>query len=203
MKQLLIIISLCFFTAMAWSQGQNKSYYKSIAVYNTQNAFPFGKFAGVFKEILHPGFEFGAGKSFAAKQHHDFFAELKAGYFFHRFVQHGIPVYLNFGYRYKTLKGLAAETSLGGGYLHSIPATAKFKLDDDGEYKNNKGVGRMQAMATFTIGLGYTINKTGTKPFCIFSNYQQRLQLPFVKSYVPLLPYNSFMIGISRPFSKH
>jgi hypothetical protein len=202
MKQLLIIISLCFVTVISWSQNQNKSYYKSFAVYNTQNAFPFGKFAGLFKEILHPGIEFGVGKNFSTRQHHDFFAELKAGYFFHRFVQHGIPVYLNFGYRYKTFKGLAAETSLGAGYLHSIPATAKFKLDDDGVYKNNKGIGRMQAMATFTIDLGYTLNRTGSKPVRIFSNYQQRLQLPFVKSYVPLLPYNSFMVGISRPFRK-
>jgi hypothetical protein len=203
MKQLLIILSLCSITVMAWSQSKNKSYYKSIAVYNTQNAFPFGKFTGLFKEIIHPGFEFGLGKNFSSKQHHDFFAELKAGYFFHRFVQHGIPIYLNFGYRYKILKELDTETSLGAGYLHSIPATAKFKLDDDGVYKNNKGVGRMQAMATFTIGLGYTINRMGTKPIRIFSNYQQRLQLPFVKSYVPLLPYNSFMIGISKAFSKH
>lgn len=203
MKHLLIIISLCGITVMALSQSKNKNYYKSMAVYNTQNAFPFGKFAGLFKEILHPGVEFGIGKNFSTRQHHDFFAELRAGYFFHRFVQYGIPVYLNFGYRYKTLKSLDAATSLGAGYLHSIPATAKFKLDDDGVYKNSKGIGRMQAMVTFTIGLGYTINRTGTKPVRIFSNYQQRLQLPFVKSYVPLLPYNSFMIGISRPFSKH
>ena len=202
MKQLLIILSLCFSTISVKSQSRNKNLYQSIAVYNTQNAFPFGKFNGLFKEIVHPGVEVAVGKKFSSRQHHDFFGELKAGYFFHRFVQHGIPVYLNIGYRYKTLQGLYAETSLGGGYLHSIPATEKFKLNNDGAYRNNKGIGRMQAMAAITIGLGYTIHRAGLKPINIFSNYQQRLQLPFVKSYVPLLPYSSFIIGISRPFGK-
>ena len=202
MKQLLIILTVCFFTVTVKSQSHNKKYYQSIAVYNTQNALPFGKFVGLFKEILHPGIEVAAGKNFSSKLHHDYFVELKAGYFFHRFVQHGIPVYVNIGYRYKTLKGLYAETSLGAGYLHSIPATEKFKLDDDGVYKNNKGIGRMQTMAAITIGVGYTINREGKKSVSIFSNYQQRLQLPFVKSYVPLLPYSSFMVGLSRPFGK-
>lgn len=202
MKKLLIILSLCFFTISVKSQSGKKNLYQSIAVYNTQNAFPFVKFGGLFKGIIHPGVEFAVGKNFSSRQKHDYFLDFKAGYFLHRYVQHAIPLYLNIGYRYKTLKGLYGETSLGAGYLHSIPATEKFKLDNDGVYKNNKGISRIQAMAAFTMGIGYTIHKAGRKPLSIFSNYQQRLQMPFVKSYVPILPYSSFMIGLSRPFGK-
>jgi len=163
---------------------------------------PFGKFAGLFGEILHPGVEIGYGKIISPKQKHEWFSEWKASYFFHRFVQHGIPVTYNYGYRYKFNSKFSAETSLGGGYMHSIPATAKLKLNSQGEYENNKGVGRMQATASFSVGVSYLVNPKAQQPLRLFCSYQQRLQMPFVKSYVPLLPYNSFMIGLSRPIKK-
>jgi hypothetical protein len=84
--------------------------------------------------------------------------------------------------------------------MHSVPATAKLKLHDDGVYVNDKGVGRMQAMATFGLGLGYTIDPSAKKPLSVFTTYQQRIQMPFVRSYVPFLPYNSFIIGVKKSF---
>ncbi|MBK7291724.1 MAG: hypothetical protein IPI78_16645, partial [Chitinophagaceae bacterium] len=164
----------------------------------TQNAYPFGRFVGLFKETIHPGLEIGYGKILKPKEKHEWLGEVKLGYFYHRYVQHGLPLYLNFGYRYKFNSRLAAETSIGAGYMHSIPATAKLKLNQEGEYENNKGIGRMQAMATYAIGFSYVLNPTAAKTIRVFTSYQQRLQFPFVKSYVPLLPYNSFMIGLIK-----
>jgi len=128
--------------------------------------------------------------------------ELKLAYFYHRFIQHGLPFYLNFGYRYKFNSRISAETSLGAGYMHSIPATEKFKLNDNSEYVNNKGIGRAQATASFGIGLNYFINPQYSNPVRLFTVYEQRVQMPFVKSYVPFLPYNTFMIGASRSIKK-
>ena len=128
--------------------AQEQKYF-SAAIFTTQNAYPFGKFPGLFKEIIHPGIEIGYGKILKPKEKHEWFGEVKMGYFYHRFVQHGLPLYLNFGYRYKFNSRLTAETSIGAGYMHSIPATAKLKLNEEGEYENNKGIGRMQAMATY------------------------------------------------------
>jgi hypothetical protein len=199
MKLLLCILTL---SAMSISTAAQKTKYVSVSIYNTQNAMPFGKLAGLTGEILHPGIEFGYGKIISQKKNHEWFSELKASYFFHRFVQHGIPLYYNFGYRYKFSPKLSAETSLGAGYMHSIPATAKLKLNSDGDYDNNKGIGRMQATASFGIGISYTINHSAQQPVKIFTLYQQRIQMPFVKSYVPLLPYNNLMIGISRTLKK-
>ena len=82
--------------------------------------------------------------------------------------------------------------------MHSIPDTAKRKLSEEGEYENNKGIGRMQAMATYGIGFSYVLNPAAAKTIRVFTSYQQRLQFPFVKSYVPLLPYNSFIIGLIK-----
>lgn len=199
MKQLFIFLATVFITLAVKGQG-NK--YISIAGFTTQTALPFGKFSGLFKDVAHPGAEITYGKDISNKNKHSFFLELKVAYFFHRFVQHGIPVYLNFGYRHKISSRFSAETSIGAGYMHSIPATAKLKLNGNGEYKNNKGIGRMQAMATYGLGLGYTPHPSSPKPITFFSIYQQRLQMPFVKSYVPLLPYNSFMIGIKKSLTK-
>jgi hypothetical protein len=196
MKKIIFSVLISATTLSLYAQKES---YISLAVYNTQTALPFGKFAGHFSGILHPGVEMGAGKILSRKSKHEWFADVKLSYFYHRYVQHGIPLYADIGYRYKIFKNISAETLAGIGYMHSIPATGKFKLNDDGNYINNKGAGRMQATASFSVGLNYSLPvKNGTAPK-LFTHYQQRLQMPFVRSYVPLLPYNSIMIGITRP----
>jgi linoleoyl-CoA desaturase len=194
MKQISVLVVALLISLAASSQKK----YVSLAVFNTQAAMPFGKFFGMFTDQFHPGIEAGYGINVSVKEKHDWFTEFKIACFYHRFVQTGIPLYVSFGYRYKIAGRFSAETSLGIGYFHSVPATAKLKLNQDGVYVNNKGIGRMQAMATFGLGLGYTINPSAKKPVTAFTIYQQRIQMPFVKSYVPLLPYNSFMIGIKK-----
>lgn len=144
MKHLFTIAAVLSLSTICTAQFKK---YKSIALFNTQSAMPFGKGAGMFTENLHPGIEAGWGVNFSAREKHDYFLELKAAYFFHRFVQHGIPLYANIGYRYKFSDRFSASVELGAGYMHSIPATAKLKFNENGEYENNKGIGRMQAIA--------------------------------------------------------
>lgn len=165
------------------------------AVTNNNAAYPFSKLSGLFRSPLHPGVEFTYGFNWKTKPTHDFYQQVNLAYFYHRFVQHGIPLYTNFGYRYKFSVPFFAEASIGMGYLHSIPATAKLKLAKDGAYENNKGIGRMQAMFVFNVNIGYVIHANQKNPVRVFVSSQQRIQTPFVKSYVPLLPYNSIMIG--------
>ena len=179
------------------SQKQQKEF--SVALMNVQAAMPFGKFVGLFTDQLHPGIEGGVGKNFAIKQHHEWFARLKVAYFYHRFVQHATPLYVDFGYRYKFSNHFSAETSIGAGYMHSIPATSQLKLNGDGNYVKHKGLGRMQAMTSYSIGLGYIPNPSSPRPIRIFTAYRQQIQMPFIKSYVPLLPYNGFLVGIGTP----
>ena len=196
MKHLFAIMIMLSMLTPAMAQSKN---YVSLALYNTQTAMPFGKFAGLFGETFHPCIEAGMGKNFSSRQNHDWFTELKLGYFFHRFVQHAIPVSVNIGYRYKFNSRFFAQTSIGGGYLHSIPATSKLKTDENGDYTNDKGLGRIQASVVYDITAGYELKRKTGRSLRLFLSYQQRLQMPFVRSYVPLLPYNSFGIGISKP----
>jgi hypothetical protein len=199
MKLLINFLVLCFLSINIIGQKRQKQF--SLAIMNVQSAMPFGKFAGMFSDQFHPGVEAGIGFNWKTRAKHDWLQEIKAGYFFHRFVQHGIPIYTNIGYRYKFSSRFSGEIILGGGYLHSIPATAKLKLNDKGEYVNNKGVGRMQAMAITGLRASYRIRVNTTKPLTVFAQYHQLLQLPFIKSYVPILPYNIFQIGVSHPIT--
>jgi len=195
----LIIYSLLLSLSVQVLAQKKKQKFISLAITNSQTAMPFGKFSSLLLKDYHPGVEAGIGFNWKTKKKHDWFQEFKVGYFLHRFVQHGIPVYTNLGYRYKFSPKFSTEVLLGGGYLHSIPATAKLKLDENGEYYNNKGIGRMQAMVNFSARLSYNIQSGMNKPIRLFMQYQQQLQMPFVKSYVPLLPYNVFMIGAAWP----
>ena len=86
----LIIFSLLF--ALSAQAQKKKQKFISLAVTNSQTATPFGKFSGLLFKDLHPGMEAGLGFNWKTKKKHDWFQEFKAGYFFHRFVQHGIPV---------------------------------------------------------------------------------------------------------------
>ncbi len=171
----------------------------SIAFLNTGTVSPFSQFGKLITNVQHPGVEIGYSFNWNTKNKHDWYQEFKLAYFYHRFVQHAIPLYTDIGYRYKISQKWMAQVALGAGYMHSIPATAKLKLAANGEYKNNKGIGRMQGLAAVNFSIGYTIHPSGKTPLKLFTTYQQLLQMPFVKAYVPVLPYNSLMIGLSIP----
>jgi hypothetical protein len=104
---------LVLFTAINVTAQQNK--YISAAVVSTQTDYPFGKFTSLIGRPLHPGVEFGYGKNINPKTNKEWFLELRLGYFFHRFVQHGVPVTINFGYRHRVGDHFTLQSSLGAG----------------------------------------------------------------------------------------
>lgn len=197
--KILLTAVICFSTTTSlWAQRQAR--FVSVAVTNHHSAYPFSSFANLFKKEFHPGVEFGYGFNWKTAPKHDWYQTFKAGYFYHRFVQHAIPLSTQLGYRYK-LNPFQLSAALGAGYLHSIPATAVLQLSDDGTYEKAKGIGRGQALFNFTLGAQYIIYKQKQRPISIFLDYQQQVQTPFIQSYVPLLPYNSIAFGISVPLN--
>ncbi len=190
---ILLLFTCC--TAMA----QPKRYF-SAAWTDQCTTYPFARAIGLVKEPLHPGFELAWGKDLKIKAKHDWYREILAGYFYHRFLQHGIPLYIRYGYRYKFSKKLSADASLGAGYFHSISAVDLLKRDANGNYHAAKGIGRPQGMAAFTMGVGYGFHLMKDRTAKVFLQYQARLQAPFVKSYVPMLPYTQIALGLSTSF---
>jgi hypothetical protein len=182
------------------TNGKNKKDfdYFSIALTNNHSAYPFSSFAGLVTGEWHTGFELGTGFNWTIKQKHDWYQEFRLGYFYHQYIQHGIPLYTSFGYRYKFSPVWTAQAGLGVGYFHSIPDHDRFKLNADGDYEEINNPGRGQAMAVFNLGAGYAFARQSRHPLQVFVTYQQRLQMPYIQSYVPLLPYNTLMLGIKR-----
>ena len=175
--------------------AQQKHQQFSIAFSNNAPAKPFDKFAGFFTENFHPGIEAGYSFSLAAAKKHEWFQGIRAGYFYHRFVQHGISLYTDFGYSYKFNRHISANASLGLGTMLSIPETANLVLNDKGEYEFNSDASRLQAIVPFSIAANYTVNPSAKKPVQLFSKYQQKVQFGFINEYVPILPYSSLSVG--------
>lgn len=188
----ILTLAIIGLAVSAWAQDNKK--YGSVALTANATAYPFSYLAGYTQNPLHPGVELTYGKNFVQKGKHDWFREFKLGYFYHQYLQHGIPLYINYGYRYHFTKKFHAEAAGGAGYLHSISEPELLEQGENGEYKNAKGIGKPQLMAAVTLGLGYTVAN-----WRLFIQYQARVQTPFIKSYVPVLPYDQLALGFSLP----
>ncbi len=195
MKKTFVLLIFFFLLLKAFSQ-EKKLEYVSVAFTTLHTTFPFGTFSKLFTKEFHPGFEIGTGLNWRTKPKHDWFQTFEFGYSYHRFVQHSLTLYSETGYRYKFSKTFAAEAKLGAGYLHAIPVGKIFKLSEEGNYEKKANWGRPQAMAAFSIGAS---KKVGGSGLAFFLQYQQRIQLPFIKSYVPLLPSNMLFAGAKMP----
>lgn len=182
------------------SAQKHKLDHYNVAFTTLHTAYPFGSFSSLFVKEFHPGFEVGTGFNWKVKEKHDWFQTFEFGYSYHRFVQHTIALYTEFGYRYKFLKTFSAEAKIGGGYLHAFPDSKIFVLKEDGTYKKKTNLGHPQAMGSFSLGINKKISDPG---LVAFLEYKQRIQLPFINSYVPILPSDMLMIGVKFPLKKN
>jgi hypothetical protein len=92
---------------------------------------------------------------------------------------------------------LSADMRLGAGYLLAISDLQNFTLKD-GKYQEKNTVARSQFMASVFLGfawkLGHDLNSPG-----IFAGMSCFFQMPFIKSYVPILPNTAWHAGVSVP----
>jgi hypothetical protein len=160
----------------------------SLSVFNAGTQLP-GK---LFTVPVHPGLSVGMEFYYNTNPKNRLFQTAKIGFSHHRFVQNSLMLYTEFGYRRAIWKGLGAEISVGGGYIHAFPHTEIFQLEN-GVYQQQPGIGRSQGMGGATLGLGYQLPTQ--RPVRLFAAYQFYLQFPFVKQYVALLPVTALHVG--------
>jgi hypothetical protein len=165
---------------------------------NAVTALPFVGAPQLFYTNYHPFTTLGARLVWKEKGKHAWEQSINLGYIYHRFVQHSIPLFTETIYRYDFNKSFSMRAHLGLGYLHSIPGTERFALNDQGEYEKISNLGRAQAGVKFSVSAAYAL----TQDLQLSLNYGVLGQLPFVKSYVPLLPYNTIQLGIAKSISK-
>lgn len=192
---LLLLISATFLQAQT-SKNPRQRYYK-IAVSNSHAAKPFGSFSSLFYKDFHPGLDLGYESVLKDKKKHQLFLEMRLSYMFHRWVQHNIALYADAGYRYAVTSSWSAEIKLGGGYQLSIPNSKVFIITESEGVKKKRNLGRSQVIGNLGLGVSKALgSSSGTR---IFMEFQQRLQAPFIKEYVPILPYNSLLLGVATP----
>jgi hypothetical protein len=191
---LLIAVFLIPVSAM----GQKKITQLTFETGNAVTALPFLGAPQLFYTNYHPFTTVGARLVWKETGKHAWEQSLNLGYIYHRFVQHSIPLFTEIIYRYDFNKSFSMRAHFGVGYLHSIPDAERFELNDQGEYEKIRNLGRAQAGVKFSISAAYALNQD----LQLTLNYGVLCQLPFVKSYVPLLPYNSIQLGIAKNISR-
>lgn len=172
----------------------------TFSLFSNGTSLPGTGYLGVFSKTIHPGFTAGTYHLYHTGEKHELFQSFKVGFFYHRFVQYGVQLYSEGGYRYLLKNGLFAEGTLGAGYIHSLPDVQQFTFKD-GRYVRKKNWGRPEVMITTGIGVGYDLEKKSHLPMRIFIQYQFWLQAPFINNYVPLLPNTALHLGVRYLFN--
>lgn len=195
MKLQRIISIVLFISGLSLTKGYaQRISFVSLEAGNAITAFPITGFPQLFYSNFHPFVTVGTGLTWNEKKKHAWEQSFNLGYIYHRFVQHNILLYTETIYRLNTGKNFALGVHLGLGYLHSVPATDRFELNADGEYEKITNLGRAQGMAKLSFSGRYALDRD----WRLTLNYGVLMQGPFVKSYVPLLPYNTIQLGVQK-----
>lgn len=171
-----------------------------VSLFNNQYYLPFAGVKNLFTSKYHPGLSIGLQRELTVKSNRVVYADLKTGVYHHRFIQTGIQLYGNLGYRYSFKGGFFIAAEYGLGYLHAIKHQTTFKADENGNYTRVKNFGRPQLMTGLGIKFGSTVRLNESRSRWYIC-YQPWFQMPFIKSYVPLLPNNSWHVGIELPIN--
>lgn len=185
----------------------------SVSIINNATILPPASILAPFNQPLHPGvalgYEFGWRETIKNPKYQEinttslggnkvytgkWFQDVKLSYFYHEYFNHAFILSTQAGYR-KYIKKFSAEGSLHLGYMHAFLVTEQFERQADGSWQKNNLPNRGYGVAGAGIGVGYDAGYNyNIRRF--FVNYDFRLQMPFIKSYVPLLPNGILSVGL-------
>jgi hypothetical protein len=191
MKKAMVLFILIFpviLTGQSWKENPF-----AISIFNNATMLPPASITAVFNQPIHFGIT--AAYEFGWKQgpKHKWFQNAGISYMYHRYVYQAILLNTQAGYRWM-LKGFSVEGYLQAGYMHAFYLTDRVVEQPDGTYDAKKGFGKPQFIAGAGLGLGYNLGDN-ERIRRIFLNYDIRLQMPFVKSYSPVIPNGALSLG--------
>jgi len=188
------IISLMVLLAFLQTNAQEfTSRPVSISIFTMATQFPGGKITP-----FHPGLELGTEFRYNHSDKNQWVQTIKASGYYHQYSQTALQVYSELNYRRKIFQNMSGDAKLGMGYMYAIPDLQTFELKD-GIYDEKKTSGRSQFMASVALGLRYHLSDSSEGPQ-LFIHMQSFLQMPFIKSYVPVLPNTAIHAGVAFPF---
>ncbi|HLO90149.1 MAG TPA: hypothetical protein VK172_03185 [Lentimicrobium sp.] len=218
MKKLILLILLALPVLIYGQSWKSKPF--SISVLNNATLMPPASLTAVFNQPIHPGislgYEFGWRETIRSPLFQNinvfdmggrevytgkWFQTVELSYFHHRYVNQAMLLTSHFGYR-KYIRKFSAELSLHAGYMHALLFTERFTRQENGTWDYNRGLGRAYFVGGAGVGLGYDAGyRYNVRRF--FVNYDFRLQMPFVRSYVPLLPNGILSVGMQFTLFKN
>ena len=149
---------------------------------------------GFFKLPIHPGVRI-AGTWNVDKNKRQFpVIDVNGGYYFQAYAHHGIQLYGTVNYICIPEKKFLLIPGIGLGSMVTIPDVDVWKLNENGDYENISGI-RVQLTTHVQCKLGYR----APNQWSVFLMPQFWLHMPYVNSYVPVLPNSSIHLGISIP----
>ena len=195
MKRIFILLIIGFAIS---AKAQVHRFGSSIS--NNTTGLPITGYGSLFYSQFHPGAEVFYEYKLNKKEVNQFWIKGTFGGYYHRFFQTALRLQLDVDYRLAFSKFVALDIALGGGYLHSFTDYQRFKLNDQGEYEKIHGIaGRAQFVAGLTLGANVALLKSDPEKIRLLIQFRTLMQGPFVANYVPLLPVNSFLLGLSFP----
>jgi hypothetical protein len=179
-------------------RAQNNGW--SLAISNNVTALPVVGYPRVFYSQYHPGLEAARFRKINKKSENIFYLKANGGFYYHRFIQTLIWIYPSVIYERVLNKRFAMDVGLGFGYGFSIEGSDVFKLNSDGHYERvSKLAGRSQYIGQLEIGGRYVLQKDHPDGLKLIVQLKNYVQGTYINFYVPLLPINSFLIGLSVP----
>lgn len=211
MKKITLLWILVFPLIVSAQSWKSKPF--SISVLNNATLLPPSSLTAVFNQPIHPGvavgYEFGWRETFKNPMFQNtnvfnlggrevytgkWFQNVELSCFHHRYVNQAFLVTSHAGYR-RYIRKFTAEISLHAGYMHALLFTERFTRAENGVWQSSKGAGRGYFVTGAGIGVGYDAGyRYNIRRF--FINYDFRLQMPFVRTYVPLLPNGILSVGM-------
>jgi len=168
---------------------------------NQAVSFPVSGLPATAYSQFHPGLDVFAERAFGQKERHRWVLSANAGLNYHRFFQTALRLYAWGEYQYNISERWNIRAGLGLGYLHAFPDYEQFEKKADGSWKKVSPVaGRPQFLAGGGFGVSRALKKDAPDGIRLELRLRTFLQAPFAGSYVPLLPSNALMLGISAPW---
>lgn len=178
--------------------GQSRAYHISFS--NNVTSLPVTGYPQLFYANFHPGLDFQYNKKINPSETNRLFLAYQGGVIYHRYVQTLVSLSGNVMYERPLGNRVSVDVALGAGYGAAFNNEAVAKLNSNGVYEVKPSlVPRSQFLIRFQPGVTYALRGGDPAGARISAHFRTMLQGLFVNNYVPLLPINSFMLGIVLP----
>lgn len=191
------VLLLLIFLAPSVLFGKGKEFPVNISVFNESTAIPFTRF---LTTPIHPGLQLGTEFDYKVKEHSRLFQSANISYFYHNYLAQGAAINTELGYEYRLKSGLAFAGLIGIGYMHTFATTEEFTFTNK-QYEKKADTGNARFYPSFSVDVGYYLNKIDLNSPKIFVRYQSWGEYPYSPGFIPVMTHINLHLGVKFFFN--